>query len=233
MRVVPVIDLMAGQVVHARRGDRASYAPIVTPLAASSDPLAVVDGLLAHAPFRTLYVADLDAIRGQGDHREVIARIRERHAALRLWVDAGVGSATALAPWTTLGVTPVIGTESLPSRAALGEIVSACPDALLSLDTRAGQPLGPAEIFDDATCWPGAVIVMTLDRVGSGSGPAVAALQEVMTRAAGRKVIAAGGVRSAEDLERLAALGVHAALVASAIHDGSLDRAALARFTDA
>lgn len=233
MRVVPVIDLMAGQVVHARRGDRASYAPIATPLAASSDPVDVVDGLLAHAPFRTLYVADLDAIRRSGDHRRELARIRERHPHLAVWADAGIGARREAAPWLALGVTPVIGTESLASRAALAEILEACPGALLSLDTRGGVRLGPDEIFDAPACWPGAVIVMTLDRVGAGTGPAVDALQSVLARAAGRKVIAAGGVRSTEDLERLAALGVHAALVASAIHDGSLDRAALARFTDA
>ena len=49
--VVPVIDLMGGQVVHARRGDRSNYRPLESALARSSDPLEVVRALLAAAPF--------------------------------------------------------------------------------------------------------------------------------------------------------------------------------------
>ena len=58
MRVVPVIDLMAGRVVHARRGDRSNYRPLESKLTRSSEPVAVVAALLALAPFDTLYVAD-------------------------------------------------------------------------------------------------------------------------------------------------------------------------------
>jgi phosphoribosylformimino-5-aminoimidazole carboxamide ribotide isomerase len=51
-----------------------------------------------------------------------------------------------------------------------------------------------------------------------------------LQRAGGKKVIAAGGVRDARDLETLEAMGVHAALIASALHDGALDPAELARY---
>jgi phosphoribosylformimino-5-aminoimidazole carboxamide ribotide isomerase len=74
----------------------------------------------------------------------------------------------------------------------------------------------------------GRVVVMTLDRVGAGHGPA--RLRATLEQAPGKKVIAAGGVRGADDLDALEAMGVHAVLIASAIHDGTLDRAALARF---
>ena len=66
MQVIPVIDLMGGEVVRARMGDRASYRPIESPLSPTSDPVDVVRGLLAAYPFPTLYVADLDAIRARG-----------------------------------------------------------------------------------------------------------------------------------------------------------------------
>ena len=64
----PVIDLKGGHVVRAFRGERASYAPIVTPLAASSAPQEVVAGFLRLHDFDTIYVADLDAIERRGDH---------------------------------------------------------------------------------------------------------------------------------------------------------------------
>ena len=88
--LIPVIDLMGGLVVHARAGDRDRYRPLEhSRVSASPDPAAVIEGLLALHPFRTLYIADLDAIRKQGDHKAQIFALRQAFPQLRLWVDAG------------------------------------------------------------------------------------------------------------------------------------------------
>jgi phosphoribosylformimino-5-aminoimidazole carboxamide ribotide isomerase len=229
--IVPVIDLMGGQVVHARRGDRANYRPLRSALTASSAPLEVVAALLAIAPFPAVYAADLDAIMGRGEHREVVLGLTRRFPALSIWLDAGFSDAPQLAHWTSARqVVPVIGSETLPSLGALAGLLVAAPQAVLSLDMRGTQPLGPPELFGDPQSWPHNVIVMTLDRVGAGQGPAFERLHATRAQAPGKNVIAAGGVRDAHDLDRLEAMGVHAVLLASAIHDASLDRATLARF---
>jgi phosphoribosylformimino-5-aminoimidazole carboxamide ribotide isomerase len=229
--VVPVIDLMGGQVVHARRGDRSNYRPLASALAPSSDPLDVVGGLLAFAPFPVIYAADLDAILHRGGHRDLLLRIAERFPSLTLWVDAGLADPEAAEPWFGAHrLVPVIGSESLASSDALAAMLVARPDAILSLDTRGDQPLGPPALFSQPQRWPERVIVMTLDRVGAGQGPAFARLASLLAQAPGKKLIAAGGVRDARDLDALDAAGIHAVLVASALHDGSLERAALSRF---
>ena len=46
MNLIPVIDLMQGQVVRAVRGNRHAYQPIVSKLCASSDPLTVMRFML-------------------------------------------------------------------------------------------------------------------------------------------------------------------------------------------
>ena len=124
----------------------------------------------------------------------------------------------------------VIGSESLAAVDDLADLLAVAPHAILSLDTRAEQPLGPPALFDEPQRWPGRVVVMTLDRVGAGEGPALARLRATSEQAQGKKVIAAGGVRDVRDLEMLETMGVHAVLIASAIHDGTLDRAALGRY---
>ncbi|MCW5624450.1 MAG: nickel transporter [Burkholderiales bacterium] len=230
MFIVPVIDLMEGQVVHARRGDRAGYAPIRSPLTASSDPLSVVQALRSVADFHHLYVADLDGIRGTGDHRPVTRAIVERFPMLTIWFDAGIGSVERLADWPGPTVVPVVGSESLASAVDLVALRDAAPELLLSLDSRDGVPLGPPDLFDHPDLWPAIVIGMTLDRVGSGEGPAWDRLVALIAESRDRRVVAAGGVRNVHDLERLDALGVHAVLVASAIHDGGLDRGTLTRY---
>ena len=87
--IIPVIDLMGGVVVHAKAGERDSYRPLASSLAASSEPLDVVRGLLALHPFRSLYIADLDAIRKQGAHVATVRQVRDEVPNLSLWIDAG------------------------------------------------------------------------------------------------------------------------------------------------
>ncbi|WP_371345309.1 HisA/HisF-related TIM barrel protein [Ancylobacter sp. IITR112] len=230
MELIPVIDLMGGAVVHARRGARDAYRPIATPLAAGAAPQDVVDGLLALGAFRTLYIADLDAITGRGGHDATLRMLVERHPSLALWVDAGEASPAALARRMRHGPgRPVIGSESLRDTGA-AQAALASGAGLLSLDYGPEGPRGPSELHADAGLWPDAVIVMTLARVGAGQGPDLERLAAILARAEGRRVYAAGGVRDAGDLHRLAELGVAGVLLASALHDGRLSRADIAAF---
>lgn len=231
--IVPVIDLMDGRVVHARRGDRSNYRSLQSVLTPSSEPLEVVRALLDFAPFPAIYAADLDAILRRGGHGDLLRSIATRFPALSIWLDAGFSGESELEPWRhTERILPVIGSESLASASALRGLLDIAPQAVLSLDTRDEMPLGPATLFAQPDLWPQRVIVMTLDRVGAGSGPAFTRLRATATQAPGKDVIAAGGVRNAQDLDALANMGVYAVLIASAIHDGSLDRGALSRFLD-
>src|SRR5262249_62318470 len=112
MDVIPVLDLMGGSVVRARLGNRARYRPIVTPLAATSDPLDVARGLLRIEAFERFYVADLDAIARTGDHRAVLGRLRSE-LYLNLWVDAGIADPAAARDWLASGTGDlVLGSEA-------------------------------------------------------------------------------------------------------------------------
>lgn len=228
--IVPVLDLRGGEVVHARAGDRARYQPLRSPLAPSSEPGAVLGGLLALAPFRRFYIADLDAIEGRGSHHSTVVALARQHPGIEFWIDAGLATAAAAAAIAAAGLVPVLGTETLAAAAELAEAGRDPAGSVLSLDYRGERFVGPAEVEAEPRLWPDRVIVMTLSRVGSGTGPDLARLREVRQRAGSRQIFAAGGVRDADDLARLATLGVAGALVATALHDGRLDRASAAAF---
>jgi phosphoribosylformimino-5-aminoimidazole carboxamide ribotide isomerase len=227
LRVIPVIDLIGGQVVSARMGDRASYRPIATPLSPTSDAIGVVRGLLAVFPFTTLYVADLDAIERKGDNFSALSRLHAKFPALRLWVDNGAADADALDALIGSGLgAPVIGSESQPD----GALIARHSDSrriVLSLDFRGDAFQGAAEILAEPALWPRQVIVMTLSRVGSGAGPDLVRLAAIQSIAGGREVYAAGGVRDAADLRALEARGAAGVLTATALHDGRIARADL------
>lgn len=233
MILIPVIDLAAGQVVHARGGERSKYLPLHSPLCRSSSPADVVAGLLSLYPFSHLYIADLDAITRSGDHSRLIAQLHEAFPALQLWIDAGIGSrADYLRLRDRLPGTLVAGSETLADTALL-ESDADRHDIVLSLDYRDGRALGPIGIAAHPELWPARTICMMLDRVGSGRGPDLALLQQLQRDAPQTRIFAAGGIRGADDLAQLHECGVDGALLASALHDGHVDATQLQRFGQA
>lgn len=228
MNVVPVIDLASGQVVRGVRGDRARYRPIVSALTGSAEPLVVAERLCAHCATDTLYVADLDALRGGAAQIAVLAALLNARPGLHLWLDAGLTGSDALRRLQgALGaaaarVKPVLASESLASRAELARCLALAPQALLSLDCCGATVLDRAGLWDAPALWPPRVIVMTLERVGAGAGPDLHTLAAVHARAPEAVLIGAGGIRDAADLAAAAEAGARSWLVASALHDGRL-----------
>jgi phosphoribosylformimino-5-aminoimidazole carboxamide ribotide isomerase len=115
---------------------------------------------------------------------------------------------------------PVFGTESLRDLHALQAAEAAGLSPILSLDHRAGQLLADPAFEPTSSWWPGRVIAMTLDQVGSYDGPDLRTVERIRSNApAGTAVIGAGGIRDRADLSAAARTGATAWLVASALHD--------------
>jgi phosphoribosylformimino-5-aminoimidazole carboxamide ribotide isomerase len=233
MRIIPVLDLTAGVVVRAAGGRRREYRPVVSPLTTSSRPLDVADAFRAHFGLTELYVADLDAIGGAPPALDLYAALRA--AGFRLWVDAGVLAADRALALAEAGIERVV--VGLETAAGPDVLADACREygdrVVFSLDLKGGMPLG------DAAAWGGEdaravaekavaagarrLLVLDLARVGGGGGTHTEGLCARLAAAhPGVEVSAGGGVRDVEDLRRLKACGVRAALVASALHDGGL-----------
>jgi phosphoribosylformimino-5-aminoimidazole carboxamide ribotide isomerase len=237
VKLVPVIDLLRGEVVHARRGERAAYRAIESRLCIGADPVTVVQALLRLHPFRTLYIADLDAIQGAGNHDAILVRIHGAFPELELWVDSGISGSRAVSDWLAADLgSAVIGSESLRHESALREVLTQLRGSgkstswVLSMDFRADTFLGPAGLLEDASLWPGRVLAMNLARVGSQLGPDVQLIERLVRMAPDCEVFAAGGVRDATDLEAAAAAGATGALIATALHDGRIGAEVLARY---
>jgi phosphoribosylformimino-5-aminoimidazole carboxamide ribotide isomerase len=230
MNLIPVIDLMQGQVVRAVRGNRQSYRPIESRLCNSSDPVTVAKILCAHCATRQLYVADLDALLGRPAQSAVLRTLLQAMPGLELWLDAGFADAPAADALRLElgaagdGVVPVFGSESLASREALARCFEGDGEGVLSLDRRNGQHLDVAGCWEAPTLWPRRVIVMTLERVGAGSGPDLETLADVRRKSPTTFVVGAGGIRDPGDLQAASDAGAGAWLVASALHDGGLPR---------
>lgn len=247
MKIIPVIDLMQGQVVHAKFGLRSQYQPIQSSLCNGSSPLVVVAALLELYPFQTLYIADLDAILGLGDHIDLIEQVAEIYPKLTIWLDAGIRQVNARAlylsnphqsnPNQSGRIKPIIGSENIAHLQNYRAISYACESQhVLSLDYSATSAMGIAELHTSARFWPDDTICMTLNAVGSGQGVDYERLNALIQLNQARKnpsrLFAAGGIRNIADIQQLSKLGITGALIASALHSGNLSATDLKSLDD-
>lgn len=225
MHIIPVIDLKDGVVVHAKQGQREHYASIHSALCPSSTLADVIAAYLNLHAFTTFYIADLNAIAGESVHQNLLNRLLAQYPHLTFWIDSGFQSAPKLYQQQA-NYWPVLGSESyMPENYAT--LATFQKRYILSLDFSATAPLGAPEIFASPSLWPKQIIVMTLQRVGSTQGPDFEKLHRFSQQFPEHQFIAAGGIRNLSDINALRQIGIHTALLASALHTGTISAEAL------
>lgn len=248
MRILPVVDLLAGRVVRAVRGDRSHYQPLAASTISEPTPTCVARFLAVERGFRECYVADLDAIQGRAANESAWRELASH--GLSLCLDAGLSTAgEGVALMGRLdGFAPesrvIAGLETMRAPAELRQLVERIgPERVVfSLDLRAGKPLtsnvmwGQRDAKAIATTAIGAgcttLILLDLASVGSGEGLATLPLLAELRRShPGVALWVGGGIRDGADIALAAEAGATGCLIGSAIYDGrvtELDRKSLA-----
>jgi phosphoribosylformimino-5-aminoimidazole carboxamide ribotide isomerase len=120
-----------------------------------------------------------------------------------------------------------MGSETLLDLTLINKKQQGRLPGILSLDYKSGEFLGSLEILNKSSDWPQDVIVMNLDHVGAAIGPDYSLLRQVKLFAGNGNVIAAGGVRNQQDIEKLSHRDVSAVLIATALHSGAIRKSDL------
>jgi len=243
MQIIPVIDIMRGIAVHARRGERSSYRPIRSVLLRGADPVALLRAYRATLKSEAVYVADLDAIMGHGENLAVIEKMAAAEPELELLVDAGIHNIVQSRRLLDAGVQKVIiASESLIGVGAASALLDALgtEQTLFSLDlkaravmweepsTESSDPVATVSRLLLLGCRE--VILLRMDRIGAAGGADADELLENVTVAApGMRCIVGGGIASVAELVRLRRAGASGVLLATALHSGTITRADLER----
>jgi phosphoribosylformimino-5-aminoimidazole carboxamide ribotide isomerase len=148
MRVIPVLDLMNGEVVRGVGGRRDEYRAIRSRLVDSARPLDVARAFRSRFALRQLYIADLDALRGGAPQVEHVAALAGD--GFELLVDAGLRDMQLGHALLNAGAARVVA--ALETSGGPGHLRTAVQElgrerVTFSLDLKAGRLLG------DATAW--------------------------------------------------------------------------------
>jgi phosphoribosylformimino-5-aminoimidazole carboxamide ribotide isomerase len=235
VKIIPVIDLLNGEVVHAVRGEREKYRPVKSVLSHGSNPADISRALISETGCKEIYIADLDAILKKGDNMDIFPILKE--PGVSLIVDAAAYDYTSVKAVKMTGADRVIiGSETLSDIAQLTEITDKIyADSLIfSVDILKGNILSRAEgikgidpvkaISKVAEMGINSFIILTLDLVGSGEGPDTWLIRRMRKEFPMLNLISGGGVKSPEHLVQLKAAGADSVLVATALHMGWIKR---------
>lgn len=230
MIIIPAVDLKEGLCVRLREGK----AEAVTVF--SEDPVAMARQWAAQGAER-LHVVDLDGAFQKGPrHFEVVEKI-VGSLAIPVQVGGGIRDLATVERYLQAGVSQVIlGTSALKKPKMAAEACRHFPERIIiGIDARDNRVAvegwteitasDPADLGRRFEGWGVKAIIFTdIRRDGTRRGPAVRSTQR-LARALSIPVIAAGGISTLADVQKMARLekdGVVGVITGRAIYSGSL-----------
>ena len=222
IKVVPVLDIMKGLVVHAIAGIREKYKPLTNSvLVNTSNPYALLEKL-ANMGFDEVYIADIDSILGIGENSNIIDKALS--LGFKVLADVGV---KGLLMKDSEKLTIVIGTEYLEKPGDLAKL----RERYISLDTFYGEVKFGREHYSIHEVlnvmknveYKG-IIILFLNAVGTLKGPDIGVAKIIAENCLSREVAVGGGIRGLGDLKNLCKIGVNKALVATSLHKGVITK---------
>jgi len=230
-RLIFVMDLLDGVVVHAKKGEREKYQPIhlFSSIINTSDPVQVIEEI---KPVE-VYIADLNRVMNTGSNKDIIKEIRNKNRKTRIMIEYGIRGLYDLkeAAEAEIADSIILGTETasmdLIAGASKSDISS---DIIVSIDlfkkkvrtNDKKMKIDPLLLIKKLNEYPiRDVILLELDRVGTKRGIDFDFLARAVEFSK-HDILCGGGVRGYEDISKMEERGVKGALVATAVHDGAI-----------
>ena len=221
--LIPSIDLMGGKVVQLVQGERKAL---------EFDNFAHwVERFISYPMVQLI---DLDAAMGKGENRKLVEYFAER---LPCQVGGGIRSVDSVHQMLRSGAKKVIVGSALLKNGAVNLTMAdsmahaaAAARLIFAVDSRGGHvaikgwrertELTPERMMRETEAYCGAFLYTHIDTEGTMNGIPLDTIRE-LKQSTRRKLIAAGGIRSMDEVNELDAMGVDA-VVGMALYTGKL-----------
>ena len=229
MKIIPVIDILNGIVVHGKKGKRKQYMPLKSLLSRSVNPIDIAR-IFKKIGFNDLYLADLDSIMGNSANFKIYTQILKK-SNQNLMVDAGISDITKAEKVIETGVSKIIiGSETLNNLDFVKKSIKKFGQnrIIVSVDIKEGKLLSNSKKINFMSINQfiqrieklgiKKIILLDLDLVGTQSGINFELIKKIL-KMTKMKIIVGGGIKDIQELEMLRKFGIYGVLIASVLHN--------------
>ena len=232
-RIIPVIDILNSQAVHAIKGEREKYKPLKSVLINDSNPTRIALKLKNKYLFNEFYIADLDAILQKKPNIAIISKIRDI-PGVEIMIDPGIETKKNVEKYFKLNIKSLIlGLETLRDL----KVIRGCLNLfdtnkiVVSVDMyneviqtnikefKNQDILEVVRKIEDL----GIVNIILLDlfKVGQKMG-GISALYLKIREQFNGEILIGGGTKDLQDIKDYKSNNFSGVLIGTALHDGSI-----------
>lgn len=219
MKLIPALDLKNNKIVTSSIGNKREYQEISSKLAPSSDPLRFLDYILSLYDFNTIYLADLDSIKGFNAENFLISEILQEHKNITFIIDNGVRLYSQLNAYKYSNFTQIIATETFKEYQLV--INEEYNNYILSLDIINKRIICKNNQYKKLR--PEKIILMDIDNIGKKSGincKNIDLLGNIFPRS---KIMLAGGISGNEDIIEAEKKGISGIILLTALLENKIN----------
>ena len=232
-RIIPVIDILNSQAVHAIKGEREKYKPLKSVLINDSNPTRIALKLKNEYLFNEFYIADLDAILQRKPNITIISKILDI-PGVEVMIDPGIKTKKDIEKYFKLNLKSLIlGLETLRDLKVIIECLEFFDTnkIVVSIDmyneiiqtnikeVRNQDILEIVRKIEDL----GVVKIILLDlfKIGQKIG-GISALYLKIRKAFSGEILVGGGIKDIQDIKEYRSNNFSGVLIGTALHDGSI-----------
>ena len=232
-RIIPVIDILNSQAVHAIKGEREKYKPLKSVLINDSNPTRIALKLKNKYLFNEFYIADLDAILQRKPNITILSKILDI-PGVEIMIDPGIKTKKNVKKYYNLNLKSLIlGLETLRDLKVITECLELFDTSkiVVSIDMyneviqtnikeiRYQDILEIISKIEDL----GVVNIILLDlfKVGQKIGGISALYLKIREKFNG-EILVGGGIKDIQDIKSYERNNFSGVLIGTALHDGSI-----------
>ncbi len=233
-KVIPVLDILNSESVHAIRGERNSYKPLTSKLFKTSKPLEILKILASNYKFKDFYIADLDAIIKGKPSFPILNKIL-KISDINVMIDLGIVDINDILRFSKFNFNKlIIGLETVKNLEVIKEALKIIGKnkLVLSIDMYKEKVISNAEKVKDKNpieivkimeeIGVKELILLDLFRVGQKIGGIPPQYLEIQKSFQGN-ILVGGGIKDYDDILKYKNLNFAGVLIATALYDGTIN----------